>query len=103
MGSAHRINRGAMPDLSKPEGNSDFYFVPADDPETAAARIIDLVKTHMPRRFGFDALRDIQVPCPMTRGLVGARALNVALQAALNPAGARKVERFGWTLHPATR
>ena len=55
------------------------------------------------RQLGFDALRDIQVPCPMTRGLVGARALNVALQAALNPAGARKVERFGWTLHPATR
>src|SRR4051794_41468900 len=24
--SAHRINRGLVPDLSKPEGNSDFYF-----------------------------------------------------------------------------
>lgn len=35
--SAHQINRGAIPDLSKPEGNSDFYFVPADDPETAVA------------------------------------------------------------------
>ena len=22
-----------MPDLGKPEGDSDFYFVPADDPE----------------------------------------------------------------------
>ena len=103
VGSAHRINRGAMPDLSKPEGNSDFYFVPADDPETAAARIIDLVKTHMPRRFGLDALRDIQVLCPMTRGFIGARSLNVALQAALNPAGARKVERFGWTFAPGDK
>ena len=28
VGSAHRINRGAIPDLSKPEGDSDFYFVP---------------------------------------------------------------------------
>jgi exodeoxyribonuclease V alpha subunit len=33
--NAHRINQGAMPDLSAPAGDSDFYFVPADDPETA--------------------------------------------------------------------
>src|SRR3978361_283114 len=38
--SAHRINHGSIPDLSKPEGESDFYFVPADDPETAALRIV---------------------------------------------------------------
>jgi exodeoxyribonuclease V alpha subunit len=46
--SAHRINRGLLPDLSRPEGDSDFYFVPADDPETAMARIVDLVKTRIP-------------------------------------------------------
>ena len=46
--SAHRINRGLLPDLSKPEGDSDFYFVPADDPETAVARIVELVKTRIP-------------------------------------------------------
>jgi exodeoxyribonuclease V alpha subunit len=51
--SAHRINRGAIPDLSRPEGDSDSYFVPADDPETAVARTIDLVKTRIPQRFGF--------------------------------------------------
>jgi exodeoxyribonuclease V alpha subunit len=33
----------------------------------------------------------------MNRGSVGARSLNIELQAALNPAGDRKVERFGWT------
>jgi exodeoxyribonuclease V alpha subunit len=33
--NAHRINQGAMPDLSAPAGESDFYFVPADEPETA--------------------------------------------------------------------
>ena len=32
--NAHRINQGLMPDLSAPAGNSDFYFVPAEDPET---------------------------------------------------------------------
>ena len=33
----------------------------------------------------------------MNCGGVGARSLNIQLQAALNPAGDRKVERFGWT------
>src|SRR6476620_7227803 len=95
--SAHKINQGSIPDLSKPEGDSDFYFVQADDPETAVARIVDLVKTRIPQRFGFNPIRDIQVLCPMNRGGVGARSLNIELQAALNPAGDSKIERFGWT------
>ena len=101
--TAHGINRGAIPDLSRPEGDSDFYFVPAEDPETTAARIIELVKTRIPKRFGFDAMQDIQVLCPMNRGGAGARSLNIELQAALNPAGERKVERFGWTFAPGDK
>jgi exodeoxyribonuclease V alpha subunit len=101
--SAHRINEGTIPDLSKPEGESDFYFVQADEPETAVRRIIELVKTRIARRFGLDPIRDIQVLCPMNRGGVGARSLNIELQAALNPAGERKVERFGWTFGPGDK
>jgi exodeoxyribonuclease V alpha subunit len=95
--SAHRINQGSIPDLSPPGTDSDFYFVQAEDPEAAVARIIELVKTRIPRRFALDPIRDIQVLCPMNRGGVGARSLNIELQAALNPAGDRTVERFGWT------
>ncbi len=101
--SAHRINQGLIPDLSRPEGASDFYFVQADDPETAVPRIIELVKTRIPKRFGLDPIRDIQVLCPMNRGGVGARSLNIELQKALNPAGERKVERFGWTFAPGDK
>ena len=101
--SAHRINQGSIPDLGPPEAESDFYFVQADDPETAVARIIELVKTRIPKRFGLDPIRDIQVLCPMNRGGVGARSLNIELQAALNPAGDRKVERFGWTFAPGDK
>ncbi|MSO73761.1 MAG: ATP-dependent RecD-like DNA helicase [Alphaproteobacteria bacterium] len=101
--SAHKINQGSIPDLSKPEGDSDFYFVQADDPEVAVPRIIELVKTRIPQRFGLDPIRDIQVLCPMNRGGVGARSLNIELQAALNPAGERKVERFGWTFAPGDK
>ena len=101
--NAHRINQGSIPELGKPEGDSDFYFVQADDPETAVPRIIELVKTRIPQRFGLDPIRDIQVLCPMNRGGVGARSLNIELQAALNPAGERKVERFGWTFAPGDK
>src|SRR4030088_3029529 len=70
--SAHRINQESTPDLGKPEGDSDFYFVQADDPETAVPRIVELVKTRIPQRFGLDPIRDIQVLCPMNRGGGGA-------------------------------
>ena len=101
--NAHRINEGAIPDLRKPEGESDFYFVPADDPETAIPRILELVRSRIPQRFGLDPIRDIQVLCPMNRGGVGARSLNIELQAALNPAGERLVQRFGWTFAPGDK
>ena len=73
--NAHRINEGVTPDLDKPEGESDFYFVPADDPETAVLMILELVRTRIPRRFGLDPVLDVQVLCPMNRGGVGARSL----------------------------
>ena len=101
--NAHRINEGLIPSLEKPEGESDFYFVQADEPEIAVPRILDLVKNRIPQKFGLDPIRDIQVLCPMNRGGVGARSLNIALQSELNPAGERKVERFGWTFAPGDK
>jgi exodeoxyribonuclease V alpha subunit len=56
-----------------------------------------------PPTLRFDPIRDLQVLCPMNRGGVGARSLNIELQAALNPAGERKVERFGWTFAPGDK
>ena len=101
--AAHRINKGQMPDLAKPEGESDFYFVNVAEPEVAVPLIVDLVKNRIPKRFGFDPIRDVQVLCPMNRGGVGARSLNIELQAALNPATEQKVERFGWTFAPGDK
>ena len=75
--SAHKINQGSIPDLSRPDGDTDFYFVQANDPETAVQRIVELVKTRIPQRFGLDPIRDIQVLCPTNRGGVGARSLSV--------------------------
>ena len=97
--NAHRVNAGLMPklDAAKRE-KSDFYFVEARDPEDGVSKIIEIVKYRLPNRFGFDPTKDIQVLCPMNRGGLGARALNVELQRALNPAQDDiVVERFGFT------
>jgi exodeoxyribonuclease V alpha subunit len=83
--NAHRINKGLMPELSLPkDGRADFYFIDASEPEDGVSKIVELVKTRIPRRFGLDPVRDIQVLCPMHRGGIGARSLNVELQKALN-------------------
>lgn len=38
--TAHRINRGIMPNLKKPDLNSAFYFAPAADPRNAMPIIL---------------------------------------------------------------
>jgi exodeoxyribonuclease V alpha subunit len=111
--NAHRINHGEMPELPRaaardaarettreePGRRSDFYFIGITDPEEAAKRIVQMVKERVPERFRLHPVRDVQVLCPMNRGATGAKALNLALQAALNPPqpGAQRVERFGWS------
>jgi exodeoxyribonuclease V alpha subunit len=96
--NAHRVNRGEMPELVAPaEGVPDFYFVEVDTPEEGAQKIIHLVSQRIPQRFGLDPVRDIQVLCPMNRGIIGARGLNLELQKVLNPPSGPVVQRFGWT------
>ena len=41
--TAHAINAGQLPDLGKPDGDADFYFVSAEDPEQAVARIVEQI------------------------------------------------------------
>jgi exodeoxyribonuclease V alpha subunit len=95
--NAHRINAGQAPEFAKPSVEMDFYFVPADTPEIAVPRLIEIVKERVPRRFGVDPVRDIQVLCPMNRGSLGARSLNIELQRALNSRTEPQVQKFGTT------
>ena len=103
--SAHQINQGIFPTLPGKGEESDFYLVAAEEPETIAQTIVDLVKTRLPRKFGLDPVRDIQVLCPMNRGSIGVRELNTTLQTALNPVrpGEPAAERFGWRLATLSR
>ena len=66
-------------------------------------KLLTVVRERIPARFGLDPVRDVQVLCPMNRGGLGARSLNLALQQALNPPGETRVERFGWTFCPGDK
>ena len=100
--SAHRINQGQMPDLAPAEA-ADFHFVDAAEPEDGVRKLLSIVQDRIPKRFGLDPVRDIQVLCPMNRGGLGARSLNIELQKALNPPGDIRIERFGWTFCPGDK
>jgi exodeoxyribonuclease V alpha subunit len=100
--NAHRINQGLMPDLAAVEGG-DFHFVDAADPEEGVRKLLAIVRERIPKRFGFDPIRDIQVLCPMNRGGLGSRSLNIELQKALNPPGEIRIDRFGWTFCPGDK
>ncbi len=82
--SAYQINQGQFFSFdSQPE--DDLFFIEREDPESLKSEIIDLVKTRLPKKYGFDPIQDIQVLTPMRKGVIGADLLNEALQAALNP------------------
>ena len=100
--NAHRINQGLMPDFNPIEGG-DFYLIDAADAEEGVRKLLAIVQDRIPKRFGLDPIRDIQVLSPMNRGGLGARSLNIELQNALNPPGEIRIERFGWTFCPGDK
>jgi len=96
--NAHLIRQGKMPELRTAEASSDFHFIERDTPEEIAATLVRLVQERIPKGHNLDPIRDIQVLCPMNRGSIGVRELNIVLQSALNPVRPSEpaVERFGW-------
>lgn len=96
--NAHRINEGHMPENPAKGTDSDFFIVEREEPEKIAATLVDVVKTRIPAKFGLDAIRDVQVLCPMNRGSLGIREVNILLQNELNPPRLNEpnVEKFGW-------
>jgi exodeoxyribonuclease V alpha subunit len=100
--NARRLLDGMRPEPN-PSGSSDFYVVEAAGPEDASRKLVQVVAERVPRRFGFDPVRDVQVLCPMNRGLLGARMLNRELQRVLNPASEIRIRRFGMTFSPGDK
>ena len=80
--NAHHIISGEP--LQKGGKTDDFFFLESDG-DAAQRLVCDLVTTRLPRSYGFDPIRDIQVLCPTKLGPTGTQALNVELQNLLNP------------------
>lgn len=95
--NAHRINHGEMPQFD--HGQGETFLFQEEDPEKVFEIILDLVTKRIPRKFGHDPLRHVQVLSPMYRGKAGVAFLNEQLQETLNPADERKSEkRYGGRL-----
>ncbi|OPG13346.1 helicase [Microbispora sp. GKU 823] len=88
--NAHRVNTGQHPLVRE---FPDFFLFPCEEPEEIAALTVDVVARRIPRKFGLNPRRDVQVLAPMHRGAAGAGALNIALQEALTPAREGMPER----------
>ena len=82
--NAHRINRGESPEFN----TTDFFFIERDDPQSTLDTVLEVVTNRIPKKFGLDPIRDIQVLAPMHRGETGVANLNRVLQETLNPGGA---------------
>lgn len=91
--NAHRINSGQYPQLESVSltPRSDCLWLNAPEPQHKVLGIQELITDVIPR-LGFDAARDVQVLCPMTRGEVGTRNLNRVLQELINPPSTTKAE-----------
>ncbi len=92
VANAHRILDGEMPYVP-PKGAplSDFYFFPAEGDDQAADRLVDVVTNRIPKRFGFDWVKDVQVLSPMYKGPCGVDAINARLREAQG-AGGREIQ-----------
>ena len=81
--NAHRVNQGEFPQVAGPP-DRDFFFIEEEDPETAVEVICDLVHRRLPQHYDYHPMDDIQVLCPMRRGVIGSENFNKRLQEKLN-------------------
>ena len=88
--NAHRINRGEMPVLDAHD--KDFFFMKREG-GALIPTLTEVVARRLPSSYGVSAFDKIQVITPTRKGAAGTEALNLLLQAALNPPAADKAER----------
>ena len=110
--NAHRINKGLFPLLpqtntDKNTDNSssinnndnkklnDFYFIKAEKGEDIFKKTLSMIIDRIPKKFHFDAVKDIQVLCPMQHGGSGAGSFNIEIQKVLNPPTEASIEKYG--------
>jgi exodeoxyribonuclease V alpha subunit len=87
--NAHLVNTGIIPIKSgeDPGMKQDCFLIEKEDPEECLQLIKEMVGSRIPRRFGYDPLNDVQILCPMHRGILGTENLNREIREILNSRG----------------
>jgi exodeoxyribonuclease V alpha subunit len=85
--NAHRVNRGENPEFYV---TGDFVFIPENRPENVIERLKKLLSTELPGEY--DVLEQVQILCPVKKGLLGVHNINMELRELLNPRLAAKPE-----------
>ena len=85
--TAHKVNHGQSLLIQSPDKKteSDFYWIPQEEPEVIYSLLQKLLLERIPRKFHFHPVDDVQILTPMNRGNCGGTALNEYLQNILNP------------------
>ena len=89
---AYNINRGLFPEFSTIE--SEFTMIYEEDCSNILNEITSLIQNRLSHEDGFDPIKDVQVLCPMRKGLIGIDNLNTTLQNALNTNKSKGIPRF---------
>ncbi|MDE7328191.1 MAG: ATP-dependent RecD-like DNA helicase [Clostridia bacterium] len=80
--NAHKVNKGQMPTIDN--RSKDFFFDSQSDTQLMLKNCIELTTKRLPS-FAKITPKDIQVLCPMKKGVLGVENVNIELQKALNP------------------
>lgn len=105
--AAHQINRGQYPQLepiSQKPTSDCLWHSGGSKPEHGVQTVCELIEHFLPQT-GFNPATDVQVLCPMTRGIVGTRNFNRVLQQLINPPAEDKAQLIygGLTLRVGDR
>ncbi len=98
--NAHIVNSGRLFDTTpQPKRQlSDFYWINQDDPQKTLDTILKLTSERIPKRFNLNPFKDIQILCPMNKGICGTKNLNEMIQKKINPSPKPQFEQGGRTL-----
>lgn len=88
--NAHAINTGELPELTVKD--NDFFYLPRESDHDIALTVADLCKNRLPKSYGQDIVKEIQVISPSRKGEGGTDHLNLLLQSVLNGPSAHKKE-----------
>jgi len=81
--NCHKVRDGLPIEIDN--SSTDFFFVESDDPEEIHRQVVSLAAERLPKHFGVDPIRDVQViTANREKTRLGAKPLNDSLQARLN-------------------